>query len=245
MQIPPHVAGARRYVADVPLFAVSQRQKGGVVIPRLHEIPDLSPRRHWELWFCHQAKREDEFPASVRAKLVRVGEARTLPSDAPPPVDTNGLRTDGPTIEEWVEAGYQPQFYPPDGWCEKPSAALTEWRAMHGPRQDPRALDLPTPIATFTIDTRPDDSAPGEVIDAQGLEPLLDASVPIGPPFESDIAAPGVTIPDPDAMTLDELEQATAPVTEVTIEMPGTATAEQAEAVQRAESSSRSRRSKR
>jgi len=40
-----------------------------------------------------------------------------------------GGRTDGPTLEEYVAAGYKAENYPPDGYAERPSAGLTEYRA--------------------------------------------------------------------------------------------------------------------
>lgn len=38
------------------------------------------------------------------------------------------LRTDGPTLEEYLDAGYQAANYPPAGWAEKPSDGLTLFR---------------------------------------------------------------------------------------------------------------------
>lgn len=34
----------------------------------------------------------------------------------------------GPTIEKWQDAGYPPDFYPPQGWAEVPSEGLTAYR---------------------------------------------------------------------------------------------------------------------
>lgn len=41
----------------------------------------------------------------------------------------HNLRTDGPTLEKWVEAGYLPENYPPDGYAELDSPALTAYKA--------------------------------------------------------------------------------------------------------------------
>lgn len=38
------------------------------------------------------------------------------------------LRTDGPTIEEWVAKGYRAEHYPPEGWAEVPSPGLDRYR---------------------------------------------------------------------------------------------------------------------
>lgn len=48
-----------------------------------------------------------------------------------PTANTNeaGLRTDGPTFEQYVDAGYPPANYPPGGYVEKPSAGLDAYRA--------------------------------------------------------------------------------------------------------------------
>lgn len=39
------------------------------------------------------------------------------------------LREDGPTLEEWVKAGYRPEGYPPVGYAELPSPALEAYKA--------------------------------------------------------------------------------------------------------------------
>lgn len=46
-----------------------------------------------------------------------------------PPVDASGNRTDGPTIEEYVGAGYQAAGYPPRGWAKVDSIGLTAYEA--------------------------------------------------------------------------------------------------------------------
>lgn len=40
------------------------------------------------------------------------------------------LRTDGPTLEVWIKSGYKPENYPPQGYAEKPSPGLDEWKAL-------------------------------------------------------------------------------------------------------------------
>lgn len=46
----------------------------------------------------------------------------------PAPAAAKKPRTDGPTLEEFVAAGYKPENYPPDGYAEKPSAGLEAFR---------------------------------------------------------------------------------------------------------------------
>lgn len=46
-----------------------------------------------------------------------------------PPRDDQGLRTDGPTFEEWIAAGYTGDAYPPAGYAETPTEGLSAYRA--------------------------------------------------------------------------------------------------------------------
>jgi hypothetical protein len=39
------------------------------------------------------------------------------------------LRADGPTLEKWLEAGYLAENYPPEGYGELDSPALTAYKA--------------------------------------------------------------------------------------------------------------------
>lgn len=49
---------------------------------------------------------------------------RVPPDDEPPE-----RREDGPTLEEYVAAGYLPANYPPGGYAEQASPALDHYRA--------------------------------------------------------------------------------------------------------------------
>lgn len=42
--------------------------------------------------------------------------------------NADGLRLDGPTFEQWLEAGYYPEAYPPKEYAEKPSEGLRIYR---------------------------------------------------------------------------------------------------------------------
>ncbi len=55
------------------------------------------------------------------------------------PRNEQGLRIDGPTLEEYTAAGYAPENYPPSGYAERPSAALEAFKL---------AQAKPTPPAT-------------------------------------------------------------------------------------------------
>src|SRR5689334_7077706 len=67
-----------------------------------------------------------DFDDDEAKRLISVGGARTPTDDelkaAAPPVDAEGLRTDGPTIAEWVAAGYRASAYPPSGYASKSTA---------------------------------------------------------------------------------------------------------------------------
>jgi len=56
-------------------------------------------------------------------RLISVGGAR-LPTEeelkgAEPPRDAKGLRLDGPTVSQWVAAGYKASAYPPSDYASK------------------------------------------------------------------------------------------------------------------------------
>lgn len=55
------------------------------------------------------------------------------------------MRANGPTIEEWVAAGYTPENYPPMGYIERSSAGLERFRATG-------SIDEPD---TSTVDQKP------------------------------------------------------------------------------------------
>jgi hypothetical protein len=69
------------------------------------------------------------------------GAGRTLPTP-----ETPALRTDGPTLEEFVAKGYKAEGYPPSGYAEKPSPALVEFRAQQAGRvATPAVTPKPAP----------------------------------------------------------------------------------------------------
>lgn len=51
-------------------------------------------------------------------------------STAPQKELIQNLRLDGPTMEQWVGAGYNADAYPPDGYAELPSAMLDAHKAL-------------------------------------------------------------------------------------------------------------------
>lgn len=83
-----------------------------------------------------------------RLRRVNPGEA-----EAEEPGSDGKLRQDGPTLEEYVKAGYPADTtYPPSGYAEKPSDGLTALRAQaaeapaaeapqDAPDSEPEAVD--------------------------------------------------------------------------------------------------------
>lgn len=73
---------------------------------------------------------------------LKAGRERT-PWGGEIPRDAEGLRLDGPTLEEWTAAGYKAENYPPQDYAEKPSAGLTAYRRK---QQRVAAPPLPPPV---------------------------------------------------------------------------------------------------
>jgi hypothetical protein len=64
--------------------------------------------------------------------------------DEPSQTAGDELRLDGPTLEQYVAAGYKPENYPPQGYAEKASPGLEAWRASvraEGDGQTPAESD--------------------------------------------------------------------------------------------------------
>lgn len=56
-------------------------------------------------------------PVVIPAKQPLQKMVQKFSAQVKPPNEANGLRTDGPTIEEYVEAGYDAASYPPTGYA--------------------------------------------------------------------------------------------------------------------------------
>jgi len=69
------------------------------------------------------------------------------------PDPTIQLRTDGPTLEEFLIAGYKAENYPPEGYAEKPSPALDTYRAtgQRPPTAEPEPERTRRVICTLTV----------------------------------------------------------------------------------------------
>ncbi len=85
-------------------------------------------------WVVQEGKEDGRLlgPAGAQipmSQAVALGLAKPKEDPKSPPVDEKGMRLDGPTLEEYVKAGYKPEHYPPEGYAEKDSPALQELRA--------------------------------------------------------------------------------------------------------------------
>jgi hypothetical protein len=69
--------------------------------------------------------------------------AEELIDDFEPPVNDEGLRLDGPTIEEYVAANYAPANYPPEGYAalDSPGWTLEQERRRLANRSGPGFVD--------------------------------------------------------------------------------------------------------
>lgn len=114
-------------------------------------------------------------------------EAEQPPTPAPPsaeantwpdlPGDPTQLRLDGPTFEEYVNAGYRPELYPPVGYAVRASLVLSLYRKLTGPTvdepesvQEPAAVSQEPPTIAAQEEPVEDEASvrqldPGDVLD--------------------------------------------------------------------------------
>lgn len=85
---------------------------------------DFDEAKH-VLWDGRPSRPEtdEEIFAREQAELKRLADE----AEANAPRDANGLRTDGPTAEEWVKAGYAIEGYPPSGYAVKEAPVSAGW----------------------------------------------------------------------------------------------------------------------
>lgn len=115
-------------------------------------------RRPHRLWNRGEVAGFDPVEAE---RLIKAGVAGDPPSTerAAPQ-----LREDGPTIEEWIDAGYPPAAYPPLGYAArstpeeiKVAAAAVLIKAMGGQSPAPTSPTEPTAPVDPTEPTHPAD----------------------------------------------------------------------------------------
>lgn len=64
------------------------------------------------------------------ATSAPAGPLAAVAAPEPPAAEDIPLRTDGPTLEEFVDAGYSQEVYPPSGYAAKESPGLEAYRAL-------------------------------------------------------------------------------------------------------------------
>lgn len=72
--------------------------------------------------FGQEAHLSAEVPVEVQAEVVPQevqAEVDQAQVDSILALDSGALRTDGPTLEQYVEAGYAADTYPPQGYAVK------------------------------------------------------------------------------------------------------------------------------
>lgn len=140
--------------------------------------------------------------------------------------DTQGLKMDGPTLEEWVKAGYDAENYPPRGYAEKPSAGLTKLRkqqAADAEKSNKVTKDIPRPFVLTTEEKAM--VAAGKLIEAvRSVRDRTDCSMSDAKDLvDSYQAALGTTTA---VMPISQQAELVAATTESTSEPAGASTAD-------------------
>lgn len=123
-----------------PLFARRPMQISGVVVGVGEEVrwQELGvSKRRLEMWFrlrkiSHHARGEQQ----ARRDAVEKDRQDRL-EDVVSITDEDGLRVDGPTIQQWIASGYLPENYPPEGYAiVDPEGYLAYMEALTAPGED-------------------------------------------------------------------------------------------------------------
>jgi len=94
---------------------------------------------------------------------------KSLPTDEPPDPP---LREDGPTLEEFIAAGYKAEAYPPKGYAPVPSPGLTTYRLNQANQVAQGKPPVTPPPTTPPAETAPnlDDLTESENTEEDDLE---------------------------------------------------------------------------
>lgn len=82
----------------------------------------------------------------ARKYIGRGLAAEALPEQAPAPQPEPALRTDGPTLAEYIAAGYSAEGYPPSGYASKEEQSQADRPAAVETPEPPPAADPPAPV---------------------------------------------------------------------------------------------------
>lgn len=97
----------------------------GQIVTRAEVQPDNSTREEKYYVMAHNAERRKLriYPLKALHALKEVDEKDVTPEGGAPEVapEVIPLRDDGPTLEEFIAAGYEAVHYPPKGYKARPS----------------------------------------------------------------------------------------------------------------------------
>lgn len=169
---PNYSARYKREFGSYPQIPTSDEIK--VARASTTDGPHNAPRN---MGVNHRPPHDDELAAHRREVAEREVEERAKHA----PRDADGLRTDGPTMEEWVKAGYPADKYPPRDYAVKDSQMLHDYRAEQAKHAiasqttdeagdklppepaDPTQADGITTIPIDDADAEDDKAEPGKV----------------------------------------------------------------------------------
>lgn len=152
--------GERHYLSGgAPLPVVPSDMKGTTpkfAVTKPVKAPGVgSPPKHMaEAEEALRKQREEELNNRLRESRFFTGDKNPGSASGekePAAAAEGGLKSGGPTLEEYIAAGYQPDTYPPSGYAEVPSPGLDAYRAAQS-----EAKGVPEPPS----DTPPEDSKP-------------------------------------------------------------------------------------
>ena len=94
--------------------------------------------------------------------------------------DANGLKLGGPTLEEWMTAGYPAEAYPPTDFAETPSPGLTSFRMeQERVKNEVAALEAAKLKQEMTPVTAPEVPMAQTIVEPIPVVPPIPASPPV------------------------------------------------------------------
>lgn len=144
----------------------------------------------------------DEWIKKGMVEVIKLDSSGQVPEDYKIPYDAEGKRLDGPTIEEWMKAGYPADRYPPFDYAEKPSPGLTAFRkqqqeeAVAAQKAQEEAAALAADMAKKEEEAAAEKAAAEEAAKEVVVEPT-----PVAPPAPEPIPS---ELPPPPAPVVEE-----------------------------------------
>lgn len=171
--------------------------------PRLEMEPSFGGTRirmggHLDITNEQYAQNKITIDDWVSKGMVEV--SGVAPAEKKVQYDATGMRLDGPTLEEWVKAGYHAEYYPPRDYAEKPSKGLTEFRA----RQEADAVEAKKSLE--------------EAERRQAAEIAAEVDRKIGEEMDAEVARVATTVAT--EVAVEVKESILVPVVEKVVEKP-------------------------